>query len=134
MFQTDTLYITDSVSCRYLVYNTYSAQGENVLPIDSLWRSMAKLNKKPDNCSCSCRKCHFRKAGCISFGNNNFFFYPACCFLQRDYKYCSRSIKSSYLFERSLQTGRKTCSHTTEKCCFCNFPAILSGDNHPSGT
>jgi hypothetical protein len=42
MFQTDTLYITDSVSCRYLVYNTYSAQGENVLPIDSLWRSSTK--------------------------------------------------------------------------------------------
>ena len=42
MFRTDTLYITDSVSCRYLVYKTYSAHGENILPIDSLWISSTK--------------------------------------------------------------------------------------------
>ena len=42
MFRSDTLYITDSVSCRYFVYKTYSAQGENILSIDSLWRSSTK--------------------------------------------------------------------------------------------
>lgn len=42
MFSQDTLYVSDSVSCRYVIVNTYSGQGENVLPADSLWSSSTK--------------------------------------------------------------------------------------------
>ncbi|MFA6335297.1 MAG: DUF4271 domain-containing protein [Bacteroidales bacterium] len=37
MLQQDTLYITDSASCRYIVTDIYISQKDTILPIDSLW-------------------------------------------------------------------------------------------------
>lgn len=47
MVQHDTLYITDSISCRYIVTDIYTSQEDTILPIDQLWSARTLTHTAP---------------------------------------------------------------------------------------
>jgi len=62
MLQKDTLYITDSVSCKYIVTDRYVSQKDTILSIDSLWN--------PKTLTHSTSQHPFKQQGNLNGGND----------------------------------------------------------------